>query len=542
MSDAEALNQFEEEYLEKILGFCYQKVQNRENAEDLAMEISLEILKAIRSGKKIENLGAFTWSVSNHIFFKWLRAKKYGSTAYLDGLFMSPEDIENEYIRRETENILHREIALLSEKYRKTVVLYYFEGKSCSEIGALLGKSSGTVKWWLHNARNSIKEGFDTMREYGEKSYNPGTLTLSCQGNPGANYEPMSCAKRKLPQNILLSAYQEPLTIEQLCMELGTPAAYVEDEVENLVSNQLMKEVSSGKYQTDFVILPWGKSRDNINIARKIYEACFPGYYEKLTAFLEKHKALLSGEKLNTAGFSWNRLLWVYLHVITEFAVDRFRIEACKFVPYQDMPKRPGGGQWIALGYNDNCTFECGNPEHGWKEYNAWDGPLHKTAKSFVQGYFHYWSGLDADAFFEIPDDVFALCRDIIKGSVSVQNLTEEQKYLFSIALEKKLFLREGESFRQNYYFAAREEMEQLYQKAMEFYPTAAEFFHTAYKIILEEYEASIPKHLRWQMNNFLSNNLGVFVTGSLYEGMQKHMLSVPDENNRDWLSLFASE
>lgn len=172
MNGAEALKRFEEEYLEKVLGFCYQKVNNRENAEDLSVEIALEVLKAIHSGKEIENLGAFVWSVSNHTFFKWLRSRKYGSTAYPDELLISLENIEDEYIRRETENILHREVALLSEKYRKAVVLYYFEGKSCSEIGTLLGKSGGTVKWWLHNARNSIREGFDAMREYGEKSYN----------------------------------------------------------------------------------------------------------------------------------------------------------------------------------------------------------------------------------------------------------------------------------------------------------------------------------------------------------------------------------
>lgn len=153
-----------------------------------------------------------------------------------------------------------------------------------------------------------LKEGFDTMREYGEKSYNPETLVLSCQGDSGADNEPMSCAKRKLPQNILLSAYQESLTIGQLCMELGMPAAYVEDEVENLVSNQLMKEISSGKYQTDFVILPWGKSEDNANTTHQIYNTCFPGYYDALMAFLEEHKELLTCGKFNTAGFSWDRL------------------------------------------------------------------------------------------------------------------------------------------------------------------------------------------------------------------------------------------
>lgn len=397
MNGTEALKRFEEEYLEKILGFCYQKVNNREDAEDLSAEIALEVLKAIHSGKEIENLGAFVWSVSNHIFFKWLRGRKYGSTVYLDEVFVSPDNTEEEYIRHETENILHREVAMLSEKYRKAVVLYYFEGKSCSEIGALLGKSDGTVKWWLHNARNSIKEGFDMMREYGEKSYRPGTLTLGCQGDPGLDNEPESCAKRKLPQNILLAAYQEPLTIEQLCMELGMPAAYVEDEVENLVSNQLMKEISFGKYQTDFVILPWGEPKDNTNTTHKIYETCFPGYYSALMAFLEGYKTLLTGGRFNRAGFSWDRLLWVYLPVFTEFLVDRFWVEECKIVSYRDMPKRPNGGSWIALGFNGGWYLECAGRENSIAEYMSWAGPFHRRTKSFVQGYFHYWSGIARD-------------------------------------------------------------------------------------------------------------------------------------------------
>lgn len=103
-------------------------------------------------------MGAFVWSVSNHTFFKWLRQKKHCTTAYLDELFVSSDNTEEEYIRRETENILYREIAMLSENYRKAIILYYFEEKNCNEISDILGKSVGTVKWWLHYARNSIKE------------------------------------------------------------------------------------------------------------------------------------------------------------------------------------------------------------------------------------------------------------------------------------------------------------------------------------------------------------------------------------------------
>lgn len=43
-------------------------------------------------------------------------------------------------------------------------------------------------------------------------------------------------------------------------------------------------------------------------------------------------------------------------------------------------------------------------------------------------------------------------------------------------------------------------------------------------------------------MGNFLSNNLNLFVTCSLNDAEKNGVLSTPDENNKEWLSLFASE
>ena len=73
-------------------------------------------------------------------------------------------------------------------------------------------------------------------------------------------------------------------------------------------------------------------------------------------------------------------------------------------------------------------------------------------------------------------------------------------------------------------------------------YGKVKNYFVRAYQLILGEYESTVPKHLHEQMGNFLSNHLGIFVTCSLYEGIKRGVLSKPDENNREWLSLFVSE
>lgn len=529
------LHVFEQEMISKIYGFCRLKANTVEDSEDLSQDICLEVLRAIHAGKPIENLNAFVWSVSNHMFYNWLRKKKRGTTAYLSELIASEEDMEREYIFHEQKNLLRRELSLMSGNYRRAVVMHYFDHMSCEEIAYALGKSAGTVKWWLHDARAAIEKGMNTMREYGEKSYHPGKLSLSCTGEPGSNFEPMVCTQRKSAQNILLAAYKSPLTITELCEELGISAPYMEDEVEYLVKNQLMREVSKGKYQTDFLILPG----NNPNPAKRIYATVFPEYYEKLVAFLESKKAVLTEARFNTAGFTWERLLWVYIHILSDIAVNLYRYEHNISVKHADMPMRPNGGKWIAFGFENGFGLD---QNIKWEIYHVYDGPVHKTYKAFVQGFFHLWSGADSSVFFETPDEVFALCREIIQGKIFVDDLNEDQKYLFSIALKRKLFVKIDEGFRQNYYYVDRAERTQIEQLAREFYDTVVPMIERAWNIVLDEYASSVPKHLHWQMGNFLCNNLNHFVTCSLHCAYQNGKLSEPDENNKEWLSLFASE
>jgi len=532
---SEALKRLEEEYISKILGFCFLKTDTKEEAEDLAQDITLQVLKYIHSNKEIENFNALVWSISNHTFFKWLRSRKRNTAAYLTELYASEENAEEDYIYREQQNLLRREVAHLSKKYREAIVLHYFDGKSCEEIAILQGKSVGTVKWWLYDARKFIKGGMTNMREYGERSYKPGTLRMSCQGMPGANEEPMRCAERKSAQNILLSAYKKPLSIEELCVALGISAPYIEDEVNYLVDNQLMKEVSVGKFQTDFVILPG----ENLRVSDEIYKTCFPAYYIELIKLLNQNKDLLVSAKFNTANFSWERLLWVYIHLITDNNLGVFKREECKINLYHDIPNRPNGGKWIALGFESRFLYET-LPE--WKKYHPFDGPVHKIGNDFAQGFFHVWSGLDSTVFFDIPVGVFALCREIILGKIVVDKLDENQKFLFSIALEKNLFMKTANGFQQNYYFVAGNEMKSLENIADGFYEVAKKYFKIAYDIIVNEYAGNVPKHIQWQMGNFLSNYLSNFVTCSLYEAVNEGILSKPEEQDKAWLSLFAGE
>ncbi len=97
------------------------------------------------------------------------------------------------------------------------------------------------------------------------------------------------------------------MSVRQLCAELGTPAAYIEDEVFSLVENQLMKEVSEANIRPASWILPG----DNTKIAHGLYGACFPGYFNELIGFLDNHRILLSGGRIQHGEFFLGAFVWV---------------------------------------------------------------------------------------------------------------------------------------------------------------------------------------------------------------------------------------
>ena len=541
MEKKDVLDSLANELLPKIHGFCRLKLGADDEAEDLAQDICAEVLRSVRKGAEIENLPAFVWKVSNRQYYNWLRKKKRrsGTVSINAADFWIPaeDDIEAEIILREQVAILRRELAHLTGMWREATVLYYFDGLTVEKISAKLGRSPGTVKWWLHQAREELGKGLNSMREYGEKSYRPGRLTMSCQGNPGADGEPMRCAERRIAQNILLAAYRKPLSVEELCAELGVSAPYVEDEVDYLTRNELMKEGPKGKYRTDFVILsipdPAGPP-----VVKQIRNALFPAFHERTAAFLEANREILTSPRFNRPGWTWERLLWVYIHAAVMSSVNRFCAENGIRVDYSEMPYRPNGGRWIALGFDNSEWTKSADAE----EWAYYDGPVQKGGGFYAEGFFHAWSGPSSTPFFDLPDAVFALSADLIEGRRSFDTLEAEEKYTLSLAVEKKLWLRrEDGSFALNFYYIDLNTDGELAKILKNFYPDAEPLIGRAWELIRKTEGAGIPAELRWQSGNFLANALNPLVTMCLHDAYRDGRLSEPDDNNRAWLSLFVT-
>ena len=230
------------------------KTSDPYKAEDLCSDIILAVLKSAPNLKCDDAFFGFVWKVAANTYKHYLRKNSGHISAELDEEIPDGSDFEDDLCEKEQENILRRELAFLSEKYRLCTVAYYYERMPIKDIAEKYGLTAQTVKFNLFQSRKILKEGIAMERQFGEKSFNPQPFKFMAISMGDNNDEFINLFQRKIPGQILLSAYQEPQTIEQLSVELGVASVYLEDEVRTLEKYGFIVKRGEKKYQTNLLI------------------------------------------------------------------------------------------------------------------------------------------------------------------------------------------------------------------------------------------------------------------------------------------------
>ena len=282
------------------------KTSDPYKAEDLCSDIILAVLKSAPNLKCDDAFFGFVWKVAANTYKHYLRKNLKHTSAELDEDIPDGSDIEDDICEKEQENTLRRELAFLSEKYRLCTVAYYYKGMSIKDISEKYGLTAQTVKFNLFQSRKILKEGIAMERQFGEKSFNPQPFNFRYIFNGNYNNAFDTLVTRKLPGQILLSAYYEPMTVEQLSVELGIASVYLEDELDTLLRYNFIKQQGK-KYQTCIPIL-------TANYNEAILKALNEKYSDRVKALVDSMREKLPEiKKIGFEGcdkFPDNILLW----------------------------------------------------------------------------------------------------------------------------------------------------------------------------------------------------------------------------------------
>lgn len=299
-----------DELLEKTFLFCYKRVNNSEQARDLAQDIAVDALLALRSGKKIENFYALYWTIANHKVTDYYRKKRPQNANYeeLENVLLAYDKSFNDYINKQELDKLSHSITRLAQIHRDIIIRFYLKGESVKQIAAALNIPTGTVTGRLSDARKNLEETFTAMensKENGKPAkINIVKLQLSHYGNA---YKAWNSIRSLLDRQVLYCCRNEKKSLNQIADEVCANPVYIEDSVKRMLETEVLYEQSKGKYITDFAIFPrsviqkYEKAADDVANEMNI----IPKFLDILNAM----KPDILKEDFYGRDFDWNFLL-----------------------------------------------------------------------------------------------------------------------------------------------------------------------------------------------------------------------------------------
>ena len=342
---------------EELLNYTYDTAchlyGDAPDVDALVQETLLALIKKEQAGEHTEHPKGFLCTVLRNKYNDQLRRKYRDSIVTYDLPWDLAAEEPEEDLSDEHESV-RREISRLLKIYREVTVRHYMHGQPVEQIARELGIPKGTVLSRLSAARRQIKGGLTSMKAYSDASYEPKSVSLGIRGNTGYISEPFRLLSSKIEQNLLILAYEKPLSVKDLAEAMGMPCAYVEEAVDKLVAGELMGRTSGGlvytrcfmqRYRDSFgdvaaqEQLAAEKAKSIMDIVRKHTATLFEA--PCVAAMTDKQKATLLLHILNDA----------LSHIVVR---DMLALD----IP---MPERPNGGRWLATG----CVLEANEPIGG---------------------------------------------------------------------------------------------------------------------------------------------------------------------------------
>lgn len=335
------------EYADMLMQLASGKCDSIEDARDLVQETMLAALSAIEKGKEIVSPKSFLCTVLNRKYYDMLRLKYRKPTVSIDVI----EDIPyEESIDEESDDAEKIRLCLshLTSIYREVMVSYYMNGKSVEEIAKLLSIPEDTVKNRLFTGRKHIRKEF-TMESYTKQSYEPDDLFISNSGFVGLNDEPFSLVgDDRIRMNLLILAYEKPVTISELSKGIGIAAAYIEPIVDSLVAGQLMKRVSDRVY-TDFIIYTEKDRVANLDLELKLAKELCEGIWSIVSGGLDELRQC-DFYKKQSKDQAIKLESYFILKTIQSATLNVRDSVIGGREPFDKYPDRPNGGKWYAMG------------------------------------------------------------------------------------------------------------------------------------------------------------------------------------------------
>ena len=166
-------------YERPVFSLIFRMVRDREMAEDLAQETFVKVLNNIDRYSPDFKFSSWLFKIANNLTIDHLRRRRV-DTISIEGapdavtaesakatsisIVAGDESPLAELESRELGQSIERAIAKLRPEYRACILLRHVEDRSYEEIAEIVKLPLGTVKTYIHRARQELREYLEGVR------------------------------------------------------------------------------------------------------------------------------------------------------------------------------------------------------------------------------------------------------------------------------------------------------------------------------------------------------------------------------------------
>ncbi len=171
-----AYSQLLDDYQQKVFGTCISFIPNKEDAEDVAQEVFLEVFKSISKFKGDAKLSTWIYKIATNKCLEFIRKKNTKKRfAFMQTIMGNeiPIDKTSYFTEfnhpgillesKEKSAIIFKAIHTLPDSQRIIFTLAKIDGKSYQEIVEITGRSLSSVESVMFRAKKSLQQKLENF-------------------------------------------------------------------------------------------------------------------------------------------------------------------------------------------------------------------------------------------------------------------------------------------------------------------------------------------------------------------------------------------
>lgn len=341
-------------YIEPIYRFCYKRLSNRYDAEDLSSEIICHILDGMKK-YKIESLDAWVWRVAHNRYARFIDVQHKNQMLLTedDTLYNVTDSdccyVDEELTEQEFKTVF-RYLHTLSAGYRNIFIDYYIGEMSIRMLSKKYSLPETTIKWRLNAGRQKIREriGENSMNNVFKRiNWN----TTCCNGAMNSD----KYLHTQISRAICQAAYEKPLTIEEISISTGIPAMYIEDELPRLEYGDAVCRIKN-KYATNFIIFRLLDRKETEEVSAPLVREIS----DRFDTLLQSRNDSVRSLGFYGCDFGMKRLGYILVPYILRRKIKTLKNNRLKFENGPFPLRKDGGYGWYiveeTVDENENCA------------------------------------------------------------------------------------------------------------------------------------------------------------------------------------------